>query len=61
MLNTAGNIFLGGGPAPGLLTGGRWSAGFQGCLHSLALNGKDVDFKTDTIRTANVLPCTNAG
>ena len=58
MLNTGGDIFVGGGPDPSLLTGGRWSEGFKGCVHTLTFGEKDVNFNLDSIKTSNVLPCT---
>ena len=57
MLNTAGNIYLGGGPDPYQLTGARWEHGFRGCVHSLSFQGKDVNFKEDRVSSANILPC----
>ena len=57
MLNTGGNIYIGGGPDPPTLTGGRWGSGFSGCVHVVSFNGKDARFQEDSVSTANVLPC----
>ena len=57
MLDTPVNVFLGGGPHVDTMTGGRFTAGLRGCLHSVVLAGRKVDFKNDPLRTANIVPC----
>ena len=61
MLNTEHDIFLGGAPDLSTLTGGRWDAGFQGCVYNITFYGEDVDFSSDSgekiISTANIRPC----
>ena len=60
-LNTAGTIFLGGGGAGGggvaALTGGRATAALVGCVHSLVVNSRTVDFSTDAVAAANIVSC----
>jgi len=51
------NLFVGGGPDLDGMTGGRFLDGFSGCLHSLELGNKVVNFKTDSVRAVNVVPC----
>ena len=61
MLNTEYNIYLGGAPDLTTLTGGRWDAGFQGCVYNITFYGEDVDFSSESgekiISTANIRPC----
>ena len=57
MLNTGGNLYVGGGPDLYELTGGRWREGFHGCIHVVTFNNRDVDFKKDAVATTNLLPC----
>ena len=58
MLNTRGNIFLGGGPeGVTSLTGGRFSTALTGCFHTLSFEQKKIDFESDSLSSANILPC----
>ena len=57
MLNTEGNIFVGGGPDLELMTGGKHSQGFNGCIGHLQLDGNKVDFLEMATGGQNVLPC----
>ena len=58
MLNTRGNIFLGGGPGDvTTLTGGRFNTALTGCFHSLSVENKEIDFAKDAVTASNILPC----
>ena len=58
MLNTRGNIFLGGGPGDvTTLTGGRFNTALTGCFHSLRLENKEINFERDAVTASNILPC----
>ena len=58
MLNTRGNIFLGGGPGDvATLTGGKFSTALTGCLHSLSLENKVINFEKDAVTASNIVPC----
>ena len=59
ILNTAGNIHLGGGgPADvATLTGARSSSTFIGCIYSLNINDDFVDFHLDSVSSSNIYNC----
>ena len=58
VLNTDGNIFIGGHVKPTMLTKGRFRHGFRGCIHKLVLQGRTIDFEKDVVSTGNLVPCT---
>ncbi|XP_043237332.1 basement membrane-specific heparan sulfate proteoglycan core protein-like isoform X3 [Amphibalanus amphitrite] len=58
MMNTNGNIYIGGLPDFELMTDGRFAMGLVGCVHQLSIQGDPVDFTTDLQGGANVSPCT---
>ena len=31
--------------------------GFKGCMYQLILNNQEIDFETDPVNTANIVPC----
>lgn len=58
ILNTPGNIFLGGGPNIRGLTNGRYSNGFVGCIHSVRIQGMGpLNLKHEAISAVNTGPC----
>ena len=59
VLNTVGDIFLGGGGIVDVatLTGGRALYSFTGCVHSLSLGDKRVDLQRDQISSSNIVNC----
>ncbi|XP_064212839.1 basement membrane-specific heparan sulfate proteoglycan core protein [Tribolium castaneum] len=59
-LSCAGNIYLGGAPNIGLMTGRRFSHGFDGCVHAFELqNLKTLDLGIRAISGVNVKPCSS--
>jgi len=58
MLNTRGNIFLGGGPGDvSTMTGGRFTTSLTGCFHSLSLANIVINFEKDAVTSSNIVPC----
>ncbi|CAG0883138.1 unnamed protein product [Darwinula stevensoni] len=57
MLNTDGNIFLGGVPNLKQMTGGRFSGNFVGCIHSLEIQDKELNLGKASLQGAGVEPC----
>ena len=58
MLNTKGNIFLGGVPNPRGMTQGKYSDSFVGCIDSLRIQGPDpINLNEQAISAVNVGPC----
>ncbi|XP_048518731.1 basement membrane-specific heparan sulfate proteoglycan core protein-like [Dendroctonus ponderosae] len=61
-LNCNGNIFLGGAPNISQMTGGKFSAGFQGCIHGFELQqSKTLDLGVKAINGLNVKSCSSDG
>ncbi|XP_044266425.1 basement membrane-specific heparan sulfate proteoglycan core protein isoform X19 [Tribolium madens] len=59
-LSCAGNIYLGGAPNIGLMTGRRFNHGFDGCIHAFELqNLKTLDLGIRAISGVNVKPCSS--
>uniref|UniRef100_A0AAR5PFS0 Basement membrane-specific heparan sulfate proteoglycan core protein n=1 Tax=Dendroctonus ponderosae TaxID=77166 RepID=A0AAR5PFS0_DENPD len=59
-LNCNGNIFLGGAPNISQMTGGKFSAGFQGCIHGFELQqSKTLDLGVKAINGLNVKSCSS--
>lgn len=57
-LNCDGNIYLGGTPNISLMSGGRFTQGFNGCIHGFELqNSKSMDLGSKAISGLNVKPC----
>ena len=58
VFNTDGNIFIGGaGPRPVTeLTQSRATRTFVGCVHSLVINNRPLDF-TNHLQASNLIPC----
>ena len=59
VLNTFGDIFLGGGGLVGVatLTGGRALDPFTGCVHSLRVGDRRVDLQRDLLSSSNIVNC----
>ncbi|PNF14540.1 hypothetical protein B7P43_G15032, partial [Cryptotermes secundus] len=61
MLNTRGNIYIGGLPDFDRMTGGKYLRGFVGCIHSLLIqesSGPGLNFREEALYSVNALPCT---
>ncbi|XP_021927336.1 basement membrane-specific heparan sulfate proteoglycan core protein isoform X6 [Zootermopsis nevadensis] len=61
MLNTRGNIYIGGLPDFDHMTGGKYLRGFVGCIHSLLIqdtSGSGLNFRENALYSVNALPCT---
>ncbi|XP_030745032.1 basement membrane-specific heparan sulfate proteoglycan core protein isoform X3 [Sitophilus oryzae] len=59
-LSTNGNIYLGGAPNISLLTGNRFSKGFDGCIHGFEIQqSKTIDLGVKAINGLNVKPCSS--
>lgn len=57
-LTCVGNIYLGGAPNIGLMTGRRFNQGFDGCIHAFELqNLKTLDLGLRAVSGVNVKPC----
>ncbi|XP_029102224.1 basement membrane-specific heparan sulfate proteoglycan core protein isoform X4 [Scleropages formosus] len=61
MVNTKGNIFLGGAPDMAILTGGKFSTGMRGCIRNLSLDRsqRPIDLLAHTERDAGVEQCSS--
>ncbi len=58
MLNTRGNIFLGGSPNPRGMTAGKYSDSFVGCIHTLRLQGPlPINLNEKAVSAVNAGPC----
>ena len=59
ILNTVGDIFLGGGGLVDVatLTGGRAIRTFSGCVHSLGVSDTRVDLQLDHLASSNIINC----
>ncbi|XP_037075728.1 basement membrane-specific heparan sulfate proteoglycan core protein-like isoform X4 [Pollicipes pollicipes] len=57
MMNTNGNIYIGGLPDFDLMTEGRFSAGLVGCVHGLAIQGQEVNLANDLQGGVNLMAC----
>ena len=58
MLNTKGNIYVGGLPDSDRMTGGRYLHGLKGCIHSLQIQDSGVlNFQRAAVSSVNVVPC----
>ncbi|XP_071451008.1 basement membrane-specific heparan sulfate proteoglycan core protein [Hetaerina americana] len=58
MLNTAGNIYLGGVPNARLMTGGKHIDGFSGCIHSIDIqNSGPLNLREEALSGVNAHPC----
>lgn len=58
MLNSMGNLYVGGVPDYEVMTGGSHTQGFTGCLHHLSLGSLKVDSYMDlALSGVNVIPC----
>ncbi|CAG2055018.1 unnamed protein product [Timema podura] len=58
MLNTRGNIYIGGVPNFDLMTAGRYLEGFAGCIHSLQIQSSgDINLRESALSAVNALPC----
>jgi len=59
MLNTPGNIFVGGAPNVRGMTNGRFSDGFTGCVHSVRIqSATPLKLNQEAISAMNTGPCT---
>jgi len=59
MLNTEGNIYIGGVPDAELMTNGRFIRPFVGCISNLQIQGKGpLDYSFESIDARNVDSCT---
>lgn len=57
-LKCLGNIFLGGAPNISQMTGGKFTTGFQGCIHGFELQqSKTLDLGVKAINGLNVKSC----
>jgi dystroglycan 1 len=60
-LNAIGNIYLGGVPAPALMTGGRFLAAFTGCITEVYIQGLGpLDLSLEAVSGVNVQACSNS-
>ena len=59
VLNTAGDVILGGGGLvdTATLTGGRAILPFTGCVHSLRVGVISVDLQRDHLVSSNIINC----
>ncbi|KAK3867232.1 hypothetical protein Pcinc_027289 [Petrolisthes cinctipes] len=58
MLNSRGNVYIGGVPDYEVMTGGSHTQGFFGCLHHLTLGSRDVDSYIDqALAGVSITPC----
>jgi len=57
MMNTNGNIYLGGLPDFDKMTEGRFASGLVGCIQSVAIQGAEVDLVEQLVAGVNLLPC----
>ncbi len=58
MLNTKGNIYVGGLPNAELMTAGRYIHGLKGCIHSLHIQDSGLlNFQRAAVSAVNVVPC----
>ncbi|XP_063241894.1 basement membrane-specific heparan sulfate proteoglycan core protein isoform X7 [Bacillus rossius redtenbacheri] len=60
MLNTHGNIYVGGLPNFEHMTAGKYLEGFSGCIHSLQIQDSgEINLKESAVSAVNALPCSN--
>lgn len=58
MLNTKGNVYIGGLPSAELMTAGRYIHGLKGCIHQLQIQDSGViNFQRAAVSAINVVPC----
>ena len=59
ILNTVGDVFLGGGGLVDVatLTGGRAIYSFTGCVHSLVISETRVDLQREHLTSGNIINC----
>ena len=53
-------LLVGGAQEPSDIRGstsGIFNSAFRGCVHGLAINGQEVDFRYEPLRVGNALPC----
>ncbi|RUS87351.1 hypothetical protein EGW08_004893, partial [Elysia chlorotica] len=60
VLNTPGNVYLGGVPDLESYTGGKFSKNFKGCVMRLELNGVAVNIPAHALFGVNVNVCTTS-
>ncbi|KAK4879912.1 hypothetical protein RN001_008058 [Aquatica leii] len=59
-MNCNGNIYLGGTPNNTLMTGGRYSKGFSGCIYGFEVqDSRMLDIGAKAISGINVKPCSS--
>ncbi|XP_034241184.1 basement membrane-specific heparan sulfate proteoglycan core protein-like isoform X2 [Thrips palmi] len=57
-LNANGNIYIGGVPNPGLMTGNKHTHGFSGCIHAVQIQHSSVlNLYQEAVSGSNVLNC----
>jgi len=60
MLNTKGNIYIGGLPNADWMTAGRYTSNFKGCIHSVQIQDSGVlNFNRAAVSAINVVPCSS--
>ena len=58
VLNTKGNIYVGGLPNAEAMTTGRYIHGLKGCIHHLEIQDSGViNFQRAALSAINVVPC----
>lgn len=57
MLNTEGNLYMGGLPNLSQMTSGYHTQNFVGCIANFKLNGQPLDLMANAIDGRNVKPC----
>ncbi|KAG8227758.1 hypothetical protein J437_LFUL005763 [Ladona fulva] len=60
MLNTLGNIYLGGLPKADYMTAGKYREGFSGCIHSIEIQDSGpINLYEKALSAVNAHPCSN--
>ncbi|XP_076269824.1 terribly reduced optic lobes isoform X47 [Rhynchophorus ferrugineus] len=59
-METAGNIYLGGAPNIATITGGKYTTGFDGCIHGFEIQqSKTLDLGMKAVNGLNVKSCSS--
>lgn len=56
-LNADGSVFIGGAPKLSQMSGGAFFKHFDGCVNSLRLNGRQVNFASEALDGRDVREC----
>ncbi|KAK7791103.1 hypothetical protein R5R35_012915 [Gryllus longicercus] len=61
MLNTRGNIYIGGTPKMERMTAGNYTYGFKGCIHSIEIQDSGIlNLREEALDGVNVAPCSRS-